>query len=104
MTYTPNRWVVLKVDNGTQIVNKVFAGWSGGYLDGDDWRLNSGNLLETEFADRWEFTGYSGSVYICYKHNYGMNSYMQSVWDSWQVHLQKLKPIASMQILESYAE
>lgn len=98
--YTPDRWVILKVNNGKEVTNKVFAGWNGGYLDGDEWKLNSGNVSEEEFEDRWEFTGYSGSVYKCYKSAYGMSGYMGTVLSSW---IAQLPEGCSMEILESYA-
>lgn len=99
MNYTPDRWVVLKVNNGTEVINKVLAGWYGGYLDGDSWKLNSGNVKEEEFDDRWEFTGYSGSVYVCYKSAYGMSAYMGGVLFSWQ---SQLPEGCSMEILNDY--
>ena len=97
--YTPDRWVVLQVNNGTEIINKVFAGWYGGYLDGDSWKLNSGNVKEEEFDDRWEFTGHSGSVYTCYKSAYGMSGYMGSILAGWQ---SQLPEDCSMEPLENY--
>ena len=100
MNYTPDRWVVLEINNGTEIINKVFAGWYGGYLDGDEWKLNSGNVKEEEFDDRWEFTGHSGSVYVCYKNAYGISGYMSSVLAGWQ---SKLPEDCSMEPLENYA-
>ena len=98
--YKPDRWVVLEVNNGKETTNKVFAGWYGGYLNGDEWKLNSGNVKEEEFNDRWEFTGYSGSVYICYKEAYGMSGYMGQVFSGWQLQIPET---AYMKVLESYA-
>ena len=98
--YKPDRWVVLEVNNGKEIINKVFAGWYGGYLDGDSWKLNSGNVKEEEFDDRWEFTGYSGSVYVCYKNAYGMSAYMGQVFSSWT---SQLPETSSMKLLMNYA-
>ena len=100
MNYTPDRWVVVEVNNGTEVTNKVFAGWYGGYLDGDSWKLNSGNVKEEEFDDRWEFTGHSGSVYVCRKGAYGMSGYMGQVLSSWT---SQLPETASIKVLESYA-
>jgi len=100
--YTPNRWVVLEVNNGIETVNKVFAGWYGGYLSGDEWKLNSGNVKEEEFDDRWEFTGYSGSVYVCYKERYGMSGYMAQVYESWQAQLKESSHAGYMKILDRY--
>ena len=49
----------------------VFGSWSGGYLDGDSWRRNSGiTKVETD-GDDYLFYGYSGSVYRCSKHSEG---------------------------------
>ena len=100
MNYTPERWVILEVNNGKEVINKVFAGWYGGYLDGDSWKLNSGNAKEEEFEDRWEFTGYSGSVYTCYKSAYGMSVYMGQLLSNWQ---SQLRETMTMQILEEYS-
>ena len=100
MNYTPERWVVLDINNGNETIQKVFAGWYGGYLDGESWKLNSGNVSEEEFEDRWEFTGYSGSVYICYKHAYGMSAYMSNILANWQ---SQLPEACSMEIVEVYS-
>jgi hypothetical protein len=96
MKLVPDKWIVLQITDGKDLVNKVLAGWYGGYLGSDMWRLNSGNTKEQEFDDRWEFTGSSGSVYVCYKDNYGMSSYMRSVLDNLKstnhdVHIKTLK-------------
>jgi hypothetical protein len=96
----PDRWVVLEINNGKETLNKVFAGWYGGYLDGDSWKLNSGNVKEEEFDDRWEFTGYSGSTYVCYKEKYGLSGYMSSILTGWE---SAVKEPLSVKILESYA-
>ena len=39
--YTPDNWVVIKMD-GDEPHYRVLAGWSGGYLDGNSWKMNSG--------------------------------------------------------------
>lgn len=84
-TKTPDTWVVLKFtsENDT-VVEKVFAGWYGGYLGGDSWQLNSGNKSVIEFEDRFQFTGYSGSVYVCYKACEKMSSYQSDILGSWE--------------------
>lgn len=85
--YSPDRWLILKVtDNkkgkttrGALFHYRVFGMWSGGYLDGDSWRLNSGITRAQEFDDFWEFHGSSGSVYRCWKEAYGTTAYGASV-------------------------
>lgn len=67
--YTPDHWVLIKLpeDRGY----KVLGGWSGGYLYGDSWRLNSGIKSTEEHDDYYLFYGYSGSVYKCFKNREG---------------------------------
>ena len=74
--YFPDRWMLVKI-SGTDPHYRVFGSWSGGYLDGDSWRLNSGvvKCVESEtYPDRYEFIGHSGSKYICHKETYGIKS------------------------------
>lgn len=72
--YKPDNWVVLKIKDGKLDSGwyKVLAGWSGGYLDGDSWRMNSGVAEVTEDGDYLLFHGYTGSVYRCHKKSYGL--------------------------------
>jgi len=38
---TPDSWVILEVNHEGKQFQKILSGWSGGYLDGDAWRLSS---------------------------------------------------------------
>lgn len=67
MENTPDNWVVVKVEKN---LYKVLAGWSGGYLDGDSWKLNSGISKVKDDGNHWLFIGESGSVYKCHKERY----------------------------------
>jgi|TARA_Y100000310_G_C20568776_1_gene756913 hypothetical protein len=71
--YQPDNWVILKInaknETGLEVFYKVLAGWSGGYLDGDSWRMNSGITEVIEEGDFYLFEGSSGSVYRCHKEN-----------------------------------
>ena len=69
---TPDSWVVLKITTETEVIYKVLAGWSGGYLTGDSWRLNSGITLAFVREDSVDFYGNSGSLYVCQKGTYGL--------------------------------
>ena len=64
----------------TPIGPKVFAGWYGGYLGSDRWRVSSGIVSFETFEDRYEFVNYSGSRYVCYFAARGMSGLMQSVF------------------------
>jgi hypothetical protein len=73
--YKPDRWVVVKIVTPTERLYKVFASWSAGYGGSDSWKMNSGITRASLVDDRWEFDGYSGSVYSCHREAYGTNGY-----------------------------
>ena len=83
MLYTPDRWVVVNIETPTETIPKVFAGWYGGFAQGESWKLSSGIVKIVEYTDRFEFTNFSGSVYICYKNRQGMSGYMSSLYEHW---------------------
>lgn len=65
--YQPDNWIILKVVTEDEFYYKVLAGWSGGYLDGDSWRMNSG-ITKIEISnDYYDFISDSGSIYRCSK-------------------------------------
>lgn len=99
MTYTPDKWVVLEMNNGSTITIKVFAGWNGGYLSFDSWKLNSGSVSAVEYSNRWEFTAETDNVYVCYKNAYGMSSHMKKEFNSW---LSELINLHTIEIIESF--
>jgi hypothetical protein len=80
--YIPDNWVVLKITQGNTVGYKVLAGWSGGYLDSDAWRMNSG-ITEVEDDGDWLlFSGHSGSVYRCGKSRYGLRNNNINIYNS----------------------
>jgi hypothetical protein len=70
--YNPDNWVVLKMVYKDKTFYKLLAGWSGGYLNGDSWKLNSGIEKVELDNDRYKFYGSSDSVYSCHKDGYGL--------------------------------
>jgi len=73
--YTPDNWVILEikiVKPTKKSLYKVLGGWSGGYLDGDSWRMNSGIVKVTREGDNYLFHGSSGSIYVCHKNGFGL--------------------------------
>ena len=75
-TNTPDCWVIVRLRHDDNTIDKVLAGWYGGYLSGDSWKLSSGIETTEEFDNRYEFTNYSGSIYVCYKNRERMNGIM----------------------------
>jgi len=83
--YKPDHWVVVElVDSNGVKHQKVFAGWGGSYTYGESWKMNSGITKVDDSGDTLSFHGQSGSVYQCRKDLYGMSSYMQSVFQSFE--------------------
>ena len=79
--YTPDNWVVLKIQNNEEILYKVLAGWSGGYATGDSWRMNSGITGFEAQTHLYGFYGSSGSVYWCHKDAYRLTMANSGVYN-----------------------
>ena len=67
--YKPDNWVILHIKSDDAEIYKVLAGWSGGYLDGDSWKLNSGivGIYDNTVDNCFDVVGHSGSVYHLHK-------------------------------------
>ena len=80
--YNPDRWclVSLPFPEGTEV--RVLGGWSGGYLDGDYWRISSGVVRVEEEEKYWIIHNTSGSTYKCHKKSEGVNIASASVFEA----------------------
>ena len=89
--YIPDNWVIIKM-KGDDPHYRVLAGWSGGYLDRDAWRMNSGITKVEKGSTTWKFYGSSGSCYECGMHNYMLRMNNAGVWNELQeVHGDKVE-------------
>lgn len=82
--YSPDGWAVLEIIDQGETHYRVFGSWTGGYLDGDSWRLSSGASIEMleEEQDRFKWPQHSGSVYMLHKHGEGsLTFYNRGVLD-----------------------
>ena len=86
--YHPDSWVVVKIKKSG--LYKVLGGWSGGYLDGDSWRLNSGVTKVEDDVHNWKFYGESGSCYIVHKKGYAMRMSMSGIYNQIKDHVELL--------------
>jgi hypothetical protein len=84
--YYPDKWSLIKIQ-GKDPHYRVFGSWSGGYLSGDSWRMNSGIVRVEETDDTFKFFGSSGSCYECSKEMYGFNAYGFGVAKSYEEKL-----------------
>lgn len=82
--YRPDNWVILKITNKGEPIYKLLAGVSGGYLDGDSWRMNSGIVSVRETSQSYFFSGHSGSVYECHKDTYGIRMNTAGIYQTLQ--------------------
>lgn len=57
----------------------MFGSWSGSYIHGDSWQMNSGVVDVKENGDGYDVIGSSGSIYYCHSLRYGVNSYGHGV-------------------------
>ncbi len=97
--YKPDQWLVVKVADA---LYKVFGVWGGGYLHGDQWRLNSGIEKVERNGLIWTFYGYSGSVYEVRQDSYGSTAYGWGVLDSVKKQLPNLQILTKAEFLEVF--
>jgi len=84
--YSPDQWVLVKL-SGSEVpkpIYKVFAGWTGGFAQGDEWRLSSAIQKITKKSYGWKIENASGSIYRCHENSTGYTVYMKSVYAGWQ--------------------
>ena len=98
--YTPDSWVVLEFTTPHETIRKVFAGWYGGFTQGDSWKLNSGIVESRQVDNYMEFDGYSGSTYRGYKNSYGMSGYMQDIFAQWQAQAKATDGAKQIRLLD----
>ena len=89
--YTCDNWVVIKM-KGDDPHYRLLVGTSGGYLDGDSWRMNSGITKVEEDEEFYYFSGSSGSRYRCYKESYTLRMNNAHIWTQLQgIHGDKVE-------------
>jgi len=71
---TPNSWVILEINHEGKQFQKILSGWSGGYLDGDTWRLSSPiKELNIQIDSEWiTAITETGSTYKLLKESQGL--------------------------------
>jgi len=71
---TPDSWVIIEVNHEGEQFQKIISGWSGGYLDGDAWRMSS-RIKEINIKVNQDFFTVdteSGSRYNLFKSRQGL--------------------------------
>lgn len=93
--YQPDEWVIVKMMNmAGDAVYKLFGSWRGGYVSGDEWRLNSGIVKVEKEGSKYFIHGNSGSIYTVHENGYGIRSpYNNSVLAGFKRDLQGMMEI-----------
>jgi len=83
--YNPDVWVVVKIQApGHEMYYRILAGWYGGYLGSDEWKLSSGIEKVIDKGNYFEVYNASGSVYNCHKETERMSSYTYSIFKRYE--------------------
>lgn len=108
--YTPDAWNIVSFTSNGEKVDKVFAGWYGGYTGSDSWKMSSGIVKIEETDNAYLVHNYSGSIYTCYKNAERLTGLMASIYASWEKRLLEstmqatMAPVEMSLILEKYIE
>jgi len=79
----PDSWVIIEILHGAETMSKILAGWSGGYLDGDSWRMSSPiKHLDIDTSSEYIIAHTeSGSVYTLYRDSQGLRMSNAGIWN-----------------------
>jgi len=99
--YCPDKWVVIEIkQQNNPPLKKVLAGWYGGYLNGDSWRMSSGITKIIDNEDHYIIENESGSVYTCYKDRRGFNDMSGSIYSHMLKQLEDRNDV-SVELMET---
>lgn len=88
-TYTPDTWVILLFDYPDYgKIHKVFAGWYGGYTQGDSWKLSSGIKTFVSEGKFYSSLQESGSTYNLYKQSEKLSGYLCVLLADWREQME----------------
>lgn len=80
---TPDAWVIIEVNHDGEQFQKILSGWSGGYLDGDSWRMSS-PIKEIKIDVEQDYITVetnSGSVYNLHNESQGLRMSNAGIWN-----------------------
>jgi hypothetical protein len=110
MEYMPDSWVIVRITtNDGEKIDKVLAGWYGGFAGSDYFRLNSGitkierktlfanNTNSQSSYDVYEIHGYNGSIYRCLESDERLTCLTGSIFHSLK---DNLKDDATVEIID----
>lgn len=77
---TPERYVLIKIQNESTETLHILSGWNGSYLSGASWRLSTQIISITSVGDGYfRAETRSGTVYTLSPHGVGLTSWTSSI-------------------------
>jgi hypothetical protein len=96
--YTPDAWVIVEMTNKNDKTRKILAGWYGGYIGADEWRLSSGITEIVDKGEHYEIHNESGSVYTCRKAAERFTALTMNLYSRWRNKMSEDMAIEHIQI------
>ena len=88
-TYSPDRWVLVEITSKEHAtIQKILAGWYGGFAGSDSWKLSSGNVNFIDKGEYYESLQESGSTYKLYKASEGFTGLTAGMFKHWGLQLE----------------
>ena len=89
-TYSPDRWVLVGIASKEHAtIQKILAGWYGGFAVSDSWKLSSGNVNFIDKGEYYESLQESGSTYKLYKASEGFTGLTAGMFKHWGLLLEE---------------
>lgn len=100
--YNPDCWELIKLTEAStgQVTYKVVAGWYGGFVGADSWKISSGIKDVIDHNEYFEMPQFSGSVYHLGKGCRRMSSLMHNVIADFQRRL-KEADLGTLEVLHN---
>lgn len=88
--YSPDRWVLVEINSKEHsTIQKILAGWYGGFAGSDAWKLSSGNVTFIDKGEYYESLQESGSTYKLYKASEGFTGLTAGLFKHWGLQVQE---------------
>jgi len=99
--YIPDSWVIVKIKRvDVKPVYRILAGWYGGYINADSWRLSSGVSKVKDFGKYYRIENYSGSIYDCFKDDNKLTVLTESIFKNLGIGNDELTEISICEVSE----
>lgn len=103
MDEIPDKWIIVRFKSKEYgEIDKILAGWFGGYCGSSSWQMSSGicgTETDPDNSDLTIFVNKSGSKYHCFHNCEGTSGYTAGVLNDMKKTLEELAPEASIEVI-----